>query len=155
MVRFPVTVLLLALAPIASAASISDGELCLGGVALGDTESHVLSVLGRPRAEVDTGEGVAFEYQGLTVSVGWLQQPSPDKQRQVLQLDATSPAVCTPSNICPGSSLAAVISAYGKPEVAERESGRFLEYYSSQSSCWLRLSASDITIRSISVVCQP
>jgi hypothetical protein len=148
-------VALLAVSTAALSADIPESELSLGGVGLGDTESQVLAVLGRPLAQSDTGEGVALEYAGLTVVVGWLEQAAPGKQRRVLQLDATGDDVCTPSGVCPGAPVSKASAAYGTPIEAERESGRFLEYYGKGSSCWLRLGTAGDRIQSISAVCQP
>lgn len=140
---------------IASTTAVSDRELSLGGVALGDTEAQVLAVLGQAPKRYDTGEGVDLQYSGLTVRVGWLEQQAPDKQRRVLQLNATGANACTPSGICPGALVSRAVTTYGQPIAAKRESGDFLEYYSNQSSCWLQLGTSGGTIRSISAVCQP
>ena len=136
-------------------AAISDSELGLGGVALGDSESHVLAALGQPSQRSDTGEGFALEYPGLTILIGWLEQAAPGKQRHVLQLNATAPSACTPSEVCPGDPVSKVLDVYGQPIKVERESGGFLEYYSNQSSCWLQLGASGDTVHAISAVCQP
>ena len=136
-------------------AAISDSELGLGGVALGDSESHVLAVLGQPSQRSDTGEGFALEYPGLTVLIGWLGQAAPGKQRHVLQLNANASGACTPSGVCPGDAVSKVLAVYGQPIKAERESGSFWEYYSNQSSCWLQLDTSGDTVHAINVVCQP
>ena len=138
-----------------SASAISDSELSLGGVALGDSEAQVLAVLGPAPKQSDTGEGIALEYSDLTVLVGWLEQQAPDKQRRVLQLTATGSRACTPSGLCPGAPMSKAVATYGQPVQAKRESGSFLEYYSNQSSCWLQVGTSGETIRSISAVCQP
>ncbi|VXB72118.1 conserved hypothetical protein [Luteimonas sp. 9C] len=135
--------------------SISDSELSLGGVALGDSESQVVAALGRPIRQSDAGESIAFEYPGLTVLIGWLEQAAPDKSRHVLQLDATGQDACTPSGVCPGAPLSKALALYGQPIRSERESGSFWEYYSSQSSCWLQLGVSGDAVGSISAVCQP
>lgn len=135
--------------------SISDSELSLGGVALGDAESQVLAALGQPTKQSDTGEGIALEYPGLTVLVGWLEQVDPGVERHVLQLNATGRSACTPSGVCPGAPVATAWATYGQPVEAERSYGSFLEYYSKQSSCWLQLGTSGDTIHAINAVCQP
>jgi hypothetical protein len=149
--------MLLSIVGLACAAdgAISDSELSLGGVALGETESNVLAMLGAPLEQSETGEGTALEYPGLTVFVGWLEQQAPGKERRVLQLSGTGSNACTPSGICPGMRVERVMAAYGQPVVAGRETGDFLEYYSHQSSCWLQVGTSEGSIRSVSAVCQP
>ena len=138
-----------------STSVIPDSELSLGGVALGDTEAQVSAVLGQAPSQSGTGEGVALQYAGLTILVGWLEQQAPGKQRRVLQLTATEPNACTPSGICPGAKVSKAVATYGQPVRAKRESGNYLEYYSHQPSCWLQLGTSGDTVRSISAVCQP
>jgi len=105
-------------------ASISDGELSLGGVTLGDSESQVLATLGQPTEQSDTGEGIALEYPGLIVLVGWLEQVAPGKQRHVLQLNATGPNACTPSGVCPGAPVSKALATYGQPDVPPSLSSR-------------------------------
>ncbi|MBD9471168.1 hypothetical protein [Pseudoxanthomonas sp. PXM01] len=135
--------------------AVTDGELSLGGVTLGDPENKVLAELGQPVRQSDTGESIAFEYPGLTVLVGWLEQAAPGKSRHVLQLNATGQDACTLAGICPGAPLSKALAVYGQPIRSERESGSFWEYYSSQSSCWLQLGVSGDRVGSIGAVCQP
>ena len=137
------------------ASAISNAELSLGGVALGDSETRVSAVLGKAPRQTDTGEGIAHQYAGLTVLIGWVEHRALGKQRRVVQLTATGSNICTPSGICPGSLASKAIANYGKPFRAKRESGSVLEYYSGQSSCWLQLVTSGNTIHTISAVCQP
>lgn len=138
-----------------SASVISDSELSLGGVALGDSETRVLAVLGQAPMKSDTGEGIALEYPDLTVVVGWLEQQAPGKERHVRQLSGTGPNACTPSGVCPGVPVSRAVAAYGQPVRTQRDSGSFLEYYTHQSACWLQLGTSSNTVRSIGAVCQP
>ena len=138
-----------------SSTAITDSELSLGGIALGDSESQVSTLLGKPQKRSDTGEGIALEYPGLTVLIGWLEQATPGKQRHVIQLKATDSRACTPSGVCPGTSIAQALVTYGQPIKVDRESDSFLEYYSNQSSCWLQLGTSGETVRTISAMCQP
>ena len=134
--------------------TIPEAELSLGGVALGDSESHVAAVLG-PTAPLDTGEGWDLQYENLTVSIGWLEQAGPGKERHVLSLEATGPSACTPAGVCPGSPIAAAKTAYGPSLKAVRETGTFLEYYGKDTSCWLQLGTSGDQIVVIRAVCQP
>ncbi|MEO1299685.1 MAG: hypothetical protein AAFW75_28720, partial [Cyanobacteria bacterium J06636_16] len=62
---------------------------------------------------------------------------------------------CTPAGVCPGMDVAEVYAIYGVPVVAERENGRFLEYYSASSTCWLQIALDDQTVGSVGVACQP
>lgn len=135
-------------------ATIPKAELSLGGVALGDGESRVYEVLG-PRAPIDTGEGWDLPYEGLTVSIGWLEQAGPGKERHVTSLEATGPGACTPAGVCPGSPIAVAEAAYGPPLKAVRETGTVLEFYGNDTSCWLQLGISGDEIAAIRAVCQP
>ena len=140
---------------VGSTSTISDSELSLAGIALGDSEAQVLAVLGPASKRYETGEGTALEYSGLTVLVGWLEQQVAGKQRRVVQLTATGSNACTPADLCPGAPASMAVATYGQPVQAERESGSFLEYYSHQSSCWLQVGTSGEIIRSFSAGCQP
>ena len=152
--------LAIALALIAGSAlaadpAIADAELSVGGVALGASESEVLSILGPAPKQTETGEGTALEYPDITVLIGWLEQKAAGKERRVIQLTGYGTSACTPAGVCPGVTVAQAVAAYGQPTVANRETGRFLEFYSDQSSCWLQLAASANIVRSVSAVCQP
>jgi hypothetical protein len=140
---------------LSASGTINDNELSLSGVALGDSEEGVRSLLGEPKERFDTGEGTEFRYTGLTVSIGWLEQQAPGKQRRVWALRGTGPAACTPAGICPGMAFERARATYGVPVLARRDYGTFMEYYSSESSCWLQLDVSGGVIRAIGAVCQP
>ncbi|MFC0350483.1 hypothetical protein [Undibacterium danionis] len=115
----------------------------------------MIAVLGRAPSKADTGEGVALRYADITVQVGWLEKPASGKQRRVFQVTATGANICTPSGICPGTTVTKVMATYGQPVSSKRETGKYLEYYSHQSSCWLQLSISGGAVQTISAVCQP
>jgi hypothetical protein len=128
---------------------VADHELSLGGIALGDTQVSVLRKLGQPHRTTDTGDflNTRMDYPGLTV---WLGEG--DRVGEVL---STSKQRCTPAGICPGTPFARARAKYGPPLVASREDGTYMEYLSSQSSCWLQISVSKDTVRSIRAECQP
>ncbi len=157
LMRHIAAIALLTAARVASAgdAPISDAELSLSGVALGDTEQHVVSLLGSPSQKSETGEGTEFRYSDLEVLIGWLEQQAPGIERRAYKLTGTGPTACTPAGVCPGMPVERAVAAYGRPLVTEREAGSLLEYYSHQSTCWLQLATTDGTIRAISAVCQP
>jgi len=140
---------------LSASGTINDNELSLNGVSLGDSEDRVLSVLGEPQERFETGEGTEFRYTGITVSIGWLEQQAPGKRRRVWALRGTGAAACTPVGVCPGMALDRASAIYGVPVVAKRDYGTFVEYYSSDSSCWLQLDVPDGVIRAIAAVCQP
>ena len=128
---------------------IKDQELSLGGVALGDTETSVLRKLGRPTRRTDTGDflDIRLDYPGLTVWLG--------EGRRVGEVLSTSKRHCTPSDICPGMSFARAKARYGTPLVSPRQGDAFIEYPSSESSCWLQLATRKGTIKSLRAECQP
>lgn len=72
----------------------------------------------------------------------------------VAGLFSESPDACTPAGLCPGDLLAHALSLYGAPEIAERETGTFWEYYTS-FPCWLQVAPEGDRIASIRVACQP
>ncbi|TWH98766.1 hypothetical protein IP90_03279 [Luteimonas cucumeris] len=128
---------------------VSDQELSLGGIALGDTEVAVLHKLGQPRRATDTGDflNIRMEYPGLTVWLG--------EGRRVGEVLSTSKQHCTPAGVCPGTPFAQAKEKYGPPLVANREDGTFMEYPSSQSACWLQIAVSKGIVRSVRAECQP
>ena len=144
-----VALLLVGTASAAEPALVSDQELALGGIALGDTEAAVLRTLGQPRRTTDTGDflNIRMDYPGLTVWLG--------EGRRVGEVLSTSKKNCTPSGICPGMPFERAKGNYGPPLVAEREDGTFMEYPSSQSACWLQLAVSKGIVKSVRAECQP
>ena len=135
--------------------TISDRELTVGGVALGDTEQSVVARLGKPIRRIDTGEGMRLEYRGLTVWVGYLEQAKPGVPRRTFELLSTSKRHCTPSGVCPGIAFDKVRAKHGAPLVADREDGQFMEYPSYESQCWLQISVKAGIIQSVRAECQP
>jgi hypothetical protein len=128
---------------------VSDKELSLGGIVLGDTEAAVLRKLGQPRRTTDTGDflNIRMDYPGLTVWLG--------EGRRVGEVLSTSRQHCTPAGICPGTPFVKAKAKYGPPLVADREDGTFMEYPSSQSVCWLQIAVSKGLVNSVRVECQP
>ena len=128
---------------------VRDQELSLGGVAIGDTEAAVLRKLGQPRRTTDTGDflNISMEYPGLTVWLG--------EGRLVGEILSISKQHCTPARICPGTLFATAKAKYGSPLVADREDGTYMEYPSSQSSCWLQIAVNEGIVKSVRAECQP
>ena len=145
----------LAVATFASANSLPLSELQIGGIAAGVSELSVIRQLGAPLQRLETGEGTEFHYSGLIVTVGWLEQRAPDRERRVTALLGNGPNACTPRGLCPGMPIEAANRLYGAPVVAQREAGRFLEYYPEKAGCWLQVADDAGTIRSIAVTCMP
>ena len=135
--------------------TISDRELKVGGVALGDTERSVVARLGKPTRRIDTGEGIQLDYGGLTVWVGYLENAKPGVPRRVYELLSISKRYCTPSGVCPGVAFDKVRAKHGAPLVADRKDGQFMEYPSYQSQCWLQISVKAGIIQSVRAECQP
>jgi hypothetical protein len=129
--------------------SISDSELSLGGIALGDSEQVVLAKLGKPAHVTGTGDflNIRLDYPGLTIWLG--------EGRRVGEILSTASRQCSPSGICPGQSLSIATAKLGPALVADREDGRFMEYPSAQSACWLQLAVLKGIIVSIRAECQP
>jgi hypothetical protein len=104
--------------------------------------------LGAPLSRTDSGEGFTLTYAGLQVVVG-------AGDFGVYEVVSTNAKYCTPSKLCPGMSEAQVQHLYGKPVLAQRETGRFLEYQPTGSNCWLQVSAPKGIVKSLRIACQP
>jgi len=128
---------------------VTDQELSLGGIAIDDTQASVLRKLGQPRRTTDTGDflNIRMDYPGLTVWLG--------EGQRVGEVLSTSKQHCTPAGICPGTPFAKAKAEYGPPLVADREDGTYMEYPSSQSSCWLQIAVSKGIVKSVRAECQP
>lgn len=128
---------------------VTDQELSLGRIVIGDTEAAVLQRLGKPRriTKMDDFLNTRLDYPGLTVWLG--------EENRVEELLSTSRNHCTPAGICPGMSFAKAKKKYGTPLLAEGEGGSFMEFPSSQSPCWLQFSVSKGIVESVRVQCQP
>jgi hypothetical protein len=126
---------------------VLDKDLSLGGISLGDGEALVLHKLGRPGRISNTGESIRLDYPGLTLWLG--------EGRRVAEILSTNSQFCSPAGACPGQSFATARAKYGRPLVADREDGRFMEYPSSESSCWLQLAIYHKVVDSIRAECQP
>jgi hypothetical protein len=133
----------------ANQASVADSELSLGGIALGDEEQDVRAKLGKPTRVTDTGDflNTRLDYPGLTIWLG--------EGRRVGEVLSTNPGLCSPSGICPGQSFSITKAKFGPALVANREDGRFMEYPSAQSPCWLQLAVLNGIVMSVRAECQP
>lgn len=141
--------LVIGAASAATPSLVSDKELSLGGVALGDTEAAVLRQLGQPRSTTETGDFLnnRMDYPGLTVWLG--------EERRVGEILSTSKQHCTPAGVCPGATFVQAKAKYGSPLVANRADNTFMEYPSSQSACWLQIAVDNGTVQSVRAECQP
>ena len=144
-----IVLLVLGTASASEPSLVSDQELSLGGIALSDTEAAVLRRLGQPRRTTETGDflNIRMDYPGLTVWLG--------DERRVGAVLSTSKQHCTPAGVCPGMPFVKAKAKYGPPLVSGREDGTFMEYPSSQSSCWLQIAVSRGIVKSVSAECQP
>ena len=139
---------LLLSSPMAFAAdgTIPGSEMSVGGVAIGQSPGQVSKKLGEPLRKVATGDFLDYFYPHVRVSLG---------EGVVAGLYTDDPRGCTPMQLCPGDRLAKMRSMYGPPVVADRETGRFYEYYATGTTCWLQISAKGSRVASIAVACQP
>ena len=126
---------------------ISQSELSLAGVAVGDTEMQVVEKLGPAPSRTEEADFLHLDlnYETVTVSFGF---------EEVAGLYSNNKKGCTPAGLCPGDSLKRMRSLYGVPEIADRETGTFFEYYS-DCPCWLKIKPVGNKIDSITVACQP
>jgi hypothetical protein len=128
--------------------TVLEREVSLGGVAIGDSPGVVIARLGQPRRKVEVSDFLNLHYDYPHVRVSF-------SEGVVAGLYSVSPKACTPMHLCPGDSLDKMRSLYGQPLVADRESGRFYEYYGADSTCWLQIPAKGSRVASVTVACQP
>ena len=138
------------LLPSPEISTVPDSALSLGGVELGGSAASVKAVLGSPssRRQTDDFLPVEMRFGGITI---WL-----DETGRVGEILSKSPKYCTPQGACPGQLFSKVQALYGKPMVALREDGRYMEYYpTSDFPCWLQIAVVSGKVRSIRSECQP
>lgn len=147
--RIPGLLLLLASFPVfAGEAAVSDRELSLGGVAIGDSTEAVVSRLGQPKRKVPAQDFIDLHYEYPHMRVSF-------NGGIVAGLHADKPGACTPKGLCPGDRLNRMRVLYGAPIVSDRETGRFYEYIGGDAACWLQIRAKGKRVASIDVACQP
>ncbi|WP_156087822.1 MULTISPECIES: hypothetical protein [unclassified Lysobacter] len=127
---------------------IPEREISLGGVAIGETPSAVASRLGQPMRKVEASDFLNLHYYYPHVTVSF-------SDGVVAGLFSDKPDGCTPKHLCPGDRLDKMRSLYGAPLAADRETGRFYEYYPPDATCWLQIPAKGEEVVSITVACQP
>lgn len=127
--------------------TISESELSLAGLLLGDEESKVTSQFGQPNNRFVNPISTQLEYEGLIIEL--------DEFQRIMGMKSTSALYCTPQAICPGMDFSIVRNLYGSPVISDREDGRFMEYYIANSSCWLKIAVNQEVIKSVEVACQP
>lgn len=143
--------LLLLLVPtmaMAGDGSIPDGELSLGGVAVGQPLDAVVAKLGEPLRQEELADFIDLEYYYPQVRVSF-------NTGIVAGLRSDDSKACTPMGLCPGDGFDRMKTLYGAPKVSDRENGRFYAYYGSDGACWLEIPATAKKIASLSVVCMP
>ncbi len=148
MKTWAVVLLLVPACAFAAEGIVSDRELSLGGVAIGDTAAQVTSRLGVPKRKVPAQDflDLHYEYAALRVSFnGGI----------VAGLHADKRDACTPKGLCPGDRLDRMRALYGDPIVSDRETGRYYEYVGGDAACWLQIRARGKRVASIDVACQP
>jgi hypothetical protein len=142
------SILLLPYSALAQNGNLPASEISIAGVKVGDSPIQVQSRLGRPSKVVKESDylDTHYEYSRLTVSFS---------EGVVAGLYSDKPQGCTPKGLCTGDSLEKMQRLYGNPNSANRETGRFYEYYGKDLFCWLQISAKGNSVKSIRVACQP
>jgi hypothetical protein len=132
----------------AAPSTVAASELSVAKIRLGQDEITTIRRLGRPLSRSSNDDGIVLSYVGLTITLGV-------GTYGVYDMQSTNPNYCTPRKACPGMKLSRLKHLYGTPIIANREEGRFLEYYGRNTSCWLQISAANNVVTSIRVACQP
>lgn len=131
--------------PASRSQDLPEQELRLGGLSIGDEGKTVIREFGQP-SQVSSSFYSQLDYPGFTVLL---------EEGTVIGLTSTSDQYCTPAGVCPGMDSEQVRERYGEPTVSDREDGRFMEYYTENSSCWLKIAVDGELVESVGVVCQP
>lgn len=127
---------------------VSDRELSLGGVAIGDTVATVVARLGEPGRKVPALDFIDLHYEYANLRVSF-------NGGIVAGLQADRRGTCTPAGLCPGDRLDRMRALYGEPIVSDRETGRSYEYVGGDAACWLQIRAKGKRVAWIEVACQP
>jgi hypothetical protein len=131
--------------PTGSVGRIDADELSLGGVAVGDSEAEVSAKLGQP-IEIQDTLFPQWIYRGVTIGFG--------EGLSVLTISTSDSEYCTPSGVCPGSAFSEVEKIYGTPVINMQEDGRYMEYFSEEAACRMRLDVPDDRVGAILINCQ-
>lgn len=126
---------------------IPHSELALGDISIDATEPQVRARLGEPVR-------ISEELDHLDRHLHYLDVLVSFSGSMVGSVLSQSPDACTPAGLCPGDRLDRAVSLYGAPEIVERETGTFWEYYTS-FPCWLQIAPDDNRVGSIRIACQP
>ena len=127
---------------------VSETELSLGGVAIGDSTEAVIARLGQPKRQVPAQDFIDLHYDYPHMRVSF-------NGGIVAGLHAGKAGACTPKGLCPGDRFDRMRALYGEPIVADRETGRYYEYVGGDAACWLQIPARGKRVTSIDVACQP
>ncbi|WP_206754683.1 MULTISPECIES: hypothetical protein [Cyanophyceae] len=131
--------------PALQSQDLPEQELRLGGLSIGDEGKTVIREFGQP-SQVSSSFYSQLDYPSFIVLM---------EGGTVIGMTSTSDQYCTPAGVCPGMDFEQVRERYGEPIVSDREDGRFMEYYTANSSCWLKIAVDGELVESVSVVCQP
>ena len=148
MKEFLLSLFLLATAASDEAGMIPAHDVAIGGVAIGYSPQQVRSKLGKPKTVEKSQDYLSFHYVYANVRVSF-------DEDVVAGLFTDSKKGCTPKGLCPGDSLNKMRRLYGEPILADRETGRFYEYYGIDLYCWFQIPAQGNKVSSIKVACQP
>ncbi|RYD84378.1 MAG: hypothetical protein EOP84_05660 [Verrucomicrobiaceae bacterium] len=123
-------------------------EVSLSGIHIGDSTSLVERKLGHPLRISNQPDYLNLHYRYKDIIVSF-------SDGVVAGLFTTSARSCTPKRLCVGDSTKRMRELYGEPLEADRETGRYHEYYGTDLACWLQIPATSDRITSITVACQP
>lgn len=128
--------------------SVHQSEISIGGVTVGETSAQVRKRLGKPLRESKDTDYLDLHYEYPSVRVSF-------SEGVVAGLQSRGTRGCTPKKLCPGDGMERMRSLYGSPVVADRETGRYYEYYAQDVYCWLQISADAGRVKQVAVACQP
>lgn len=123
----------------------------LGSVSLGDTPEAVQKKVGTPTNTEHLGDHLDLHWGYKDLDVYYFG----GSPVVVGQIEATGPAYCTVSGVCPGSTLSQVIARLGAPVGAAAATDGTNAYLVDSEACWLELEMVESVVKSLAIRCQP
>jgi hypothetical protein len=152
MLRWASLLISFALAPQLLLADCPQTEHSLGGLSIGATEAQVISVLGKPTSRPRLSESETHVYDAKLVfpeATAYFVAGKLDNLRSFRK------NICTPGNICPGTSETEVQRILGPGATESEPIGESISCFSTASACSLVVLLQAGKTRALELQCAP